>query len=68
MNTTMVAGRRHHADLDGGAGGEAILHLAEGGDMADKSGLFFNGMNRRRPIRRPTTRPPASGCARSASS
>ena len=26
-------------------GGEAILHLAVGDDMAGKSGLFFNGMN-----------------------
>jgi hypothetical protein len=26
-------------------GGEAILHLAVGDDVANKSGLFFNGMN-----------------------
>jgi hypothetical protein len=25
-------------------GGEAILHLAAGDDVAGKSGLFFNGM------------------------
>jgi hypothetical protein len=25
-------------------GGEAILHLATGDDVATKSGLFFNGM------------------------
>jgi NAD(P)-dependent dehydrogenase (short-subunit alcohol dehydrogenase family) len=45
MNTTMVR--------EGGItpigtveqGGEAILHLATGDDVADKSGLFFNGMN-----------------------
>lgn len=45
MNTTMVR--------DGGItpistveqGGEAILHLAVGDDVADKTGLFFNGMH-----------------------
>jgi len=26
-------------------GGEAILHLVSGDDVAAKSGLFFNGMN-----------------------
>ena len=26
-------------------GGEAILHLVAGDDVAGKSGLFFNGMN-----------------------
>jgi len=26
-------------------GGEAILHLATGDDVADKSGLFFNGLH-----------------------
>ena len=44
MNTTMVR--------DGGItpistveqGGDAILHLAAGDDVADKTGLFFNGM------------------------
>jgi hypothetical protein len=44
-------------------GGEAILHLAAGDDVADKSGLFFTG----KPIRKPMTKLPASGCARSAS-
>jgi hypothetical protein len=29
-------------------GGEAILHLAAGDDVAGKSGLFFNGMNEAR--------------------
>jgi hypothetical protein len=29
-------------------GGEAILHLAAGDDVAGKSGLFFNGMNEMR--------------------
>src|SRR2546429_3518431 len=28
--------------------GEAILHLVAGDDVADKSGLFFNGMNEAR--------------------
>jgi hypothetical protein len=26
-------------------GGAAILHLVQGDDVANKSGLFFNGMN-----------------------
>jgi hypothetical protein len=26
-------------------GGEAILHLVTGDDVAERSGLFFNGMN-----------------------
>jgi hypothetical protein len=29
-------------------GGEAILHLVSGDDVADKSGLFFNGMSEAR--------------------
>jgi hypothetical protein len=29
-------------------GGEAILHLAVGDDMAGKTGLFFNGMQQSR--------------------
>jgi NAD(P)-dependent dehydrogenase (short-subunit alcohol dehydrogenase family) len=45
MNTTMVR--------EGGVapvstveqGGDAILHLIEGDDVADRSGLFFNGLN-----------------------
>jgi NAD(P)-dependent dehydrogenase (short-subunit alcohol dehydrogenase family) len=48
MNTTMVR--------EGGVtpistveqGGDAILHLAAGDDVADKTGLFFNGMNEAR--------------------
>ncbi len=48
MNTTMVR--------EGGVtpistveqGGEAILHLATGDDVADKTGLFFNGMQQAR--------------------
>src|SRR5664279_2878084 len=45
MNTTMVreGGIAPISTVE--QGGEAILHLADGDDMADKSGLFFNGMN-----------------------
>jgi NAD(P)-dependent dehydrogenase (short-subunit alcohol dehydrogenase family) len=44
MNTTMVreGGITPISTVE--QGGEAILHLAEGDDMAGKSGLFFNGM------------------------
>ena len=44
MNTTMVreGGITPISTVE--QGGEAILHLAEGDDAADKSGLFFNGM------------------------
>ena len=46
MNTTMVreGGITPISTVE--QGGEAILHLAVGDDVADKSGLFFNGMNR----------------------
>ena len=67
MNTTMVRAGGITPISTVEQGGEAILHLATGDDVAGKSGLFFNGMNRQRPIRRPMTRPRASGCARSAS-
>jgi NAD(P)-dependent dehydrogenase (short-subunit alcohol dehydrogenase family) len=45
MNTTMVreGGITPISTVE--QGGEAILHLAVGADVADKSGLFFNGMN-----------------------
>jgi NAD(P)-dependent dehydrogenase (short-subunit alcohol dehydrogenase family) len=45
MNTTMVreGGITPISTVE--QGGEAILHLAVGDDVADKSGLFFNGMN-----------------------
>jgi NAD(P)-dependent dehydrogenase (short-subunit alcohol dehydrogenase family) len=45
MNTTMVreGGITPISTVE--QGGEAILHLATGDDVADKSGLFFNGMN-----------------------
>jgi NAD(P)-dependent dehydrogenase (short-subunit alcohol dehydrogenase family) len=45
MNTTMVreGGITPISTVE--QGGEAILHLAEGDDVAGKSGLFFNGMN-----------------------
>ena len=44
MNTTMVreGGITPISTVE--QGGEAILHLADGDDMAGKSGLFFNGM------------------------
>jgi NAD(P)-dependent dehydrogenase (short-subunit alcohol dehydrogenase family) len=44
MNTTMVreGGITPISTVE--QGGEAILHLAEGRDVAGKSGLFFNGM------------------------
>jgi NAD(P)-dependent dehydrogenase (short-subunit alcohol dehydrogenase family) len=44
MNTTMVreGGITPISTVE--QGGEAILHLAVGDDMAGKSGLFFNGM------------------------
>jgi hypothetical protein len=44
MNTTMVreGGITPISTVE--QGGEAILHLAVGDDMAGKTGLFFNGM------------------------
>jgi len=44
MNTTMVreGGITPISTVE--QGGEAILHLAAGSDVADQSGLFFNGM------------------------
>jgi NAD(P)-dependent dehydrogenase (short-subunit alcohol dehydrogenase family) len=48
MNTTMVreGGITPISTVE--QGGEAILHLAVGDDVADKTGLFFNGMNQAR--------------------
>jgi len=45
MNTTMVreGGITPISTVE--QGGEAILHLAAGEDVADKSGLFFNGLH-----------------------
>jgi NAD(P)-dependent dehydrogenase (short-subunit alcohol dehydrogenase family) len=45
MNTTMVreGGITPISTIE--QGGEAILHLATGDDVADMTGLFFNGMN-----------------------
>ena len=45
MNTTMVreGGITPISTVE--QGGEAILHLAAGDDVAGKTGLFFNGMN-----------------------
>ncbi len=44
MNTTMVreGGITPISTVE--QGGEAILHLAAGGDVTGKTGLFFNGM------------------------
>jgi len=48
MNTTMVRAGGITPISTVEQGGEAILHLAVGDDVADKSGLFFNGMNEMR--------------------
>ena len=45
MNTTMVRAGGITPISTVEQGGEAIQHLACGDDVADKSGLFFNGMN-----------------------
>jgi NAD(P)-dependent dehydrogenase (short-subunit alcohol dehydrogenase family) len=45
MNTTMVRAGGITPMSTVEQGGEAILHLAVGDDVADKTGLFFNGMN-----------------------
>lgn len=45
MNTTMVRAGGITPISTVEQGGDAILHLVEGDDVADKSGLFFNGMN-----------------------
>jgi NAD(P)-dependent dehydrogenase (short-subunit alcohol dehydrogenase family) len=44
MNTTMVRAGGITPISTVEQGGEAILHLAVGDDVADESGLFFNGM------------------------
>jgi len=48
MNTTMVraGGIKPMSTVE--QGGAAILHLIEGDDVADRSGLFFNSMNETR--------------------
>jgi NAD(P)-dependent dehydrogenase (short-subunit alcohol dehydrogenase family) len=48
MNTTMVRAGGITPISTVEQGGEAILHLATGDDMAGKSGLFFNGINEAR--------------------
>jgi NAD(P)-dependent dehydrogenase (short-subunit alcohol dehydrogenase family) len=48
MNTTMVRAGGITPISTVEQGGEAILHLALGDDVAAKSGLFFNGMNEMR--------------------
>lgn len=45
MNTTMVRAGGITPMSTVEQGGEAILHLVSGDDVADKTGLFFNGMN-----------------------
>lgn len=45
MNTTMVREGGITPTSTVEQGGEAILHLAQGDDVAGKSGLFFNGMS-----------------------
>jgi NAD(P)-dependent dehydrogenase (short-subunit alcohol dehydrogenase family) len=48
MNTTMVRAGGITPVSTVEQGGAAILHLVSGNDVADKSGLFFNGMNEAR--------------------
>jgi NAD(P)-dependent dehydrogenase (short-subunit alcohol dehydrogenase family) len=45
MNTTMVRAGGITPMSTVEEGGAAILHLVCGDDVANKSGLFFNGMN-----------------------
>jgi NAD(P)-dependent dehydrogenase (short-subunit alcohol dehydrogenase family) len=44
MNTTMVRAGGITPISTVEQGGDAILHLAVGDDMADQTGLFFNGL------------------------
>ncbi|WP_027583615.1 SDR family NAD(P)-dependent oxidoreductase [Bradyrhizobium sp. Ai1a-2] len=48
MNTTMVRAGGVTPISTVEQGGQAILHLVSGDDVADESGLFFNGMNEAR--------------------
>jgi NAD(P)-dependent dehydrogenase (short-subunit alcohol dehydrogenase family) len=48
MNTTMVRAGGITPISTVEQGGEAILHLVTGDDVANKSGLFFNGMHKTR--------------------
>jgi NAD(P)-dependent dehydrogenase (short-subunit alcohol dehydrogenase family) len=48
MNTTMVRAGGITPISTVEQGGEAILHLVTGDDVANKSGLFFNGMHETR--------------------
>jgi NAD(P)-dependent dehydrogenase (short-subunit alcohol dehydrogenase family) len=48
MNTTMVRAGGITPMSTVEQGGDAILHLVRGDDVAGKSGLFFNGMNEAR--------------------
>ena len=49
MNTTMVRAGGITPMSTVEQGGEAILHLVDGDDVAGKSGLFFNGINQAQP-------------------
>jgi NAD(P)-dependent dehydrogenase (short-subunit alcohol dehydrogenase family) len=48
MDTTMVRAGGITPISTVEQGGDAILHLIKGDDVADKTGLFFNGMNEAR--------------------
>src|SRR5207248_11602816 len=48
MNTTMVRAGGITPISTVEQGGEAILHLVRGDDVAGKSGLFFNGLQEAR--------------------
>ncbi len=48
VNTTMVRAGGIAPVSTVEQGGDAILHLISGDDVADRSGLFFNGMNEAR--------------------
>jgi NAD(P)-dependent dehydrogenase (short-subunit alcohol dehydrogenase family) len=65
MNTTMVreGGITPISTVE--QGGEAILHLAAGDDVAGKTGYSSTVCSKRKPIRRPMMQPPARSSASS---
>jgi NAD(P)-dependent dehydrogenase (short-subunit alcohol dehydrogenase family) len=65
MNTTMVreGGITPISTVE--QGGEAILHLAAGDDVAGKTGYSSTVCSKRKPIRRPMMQPPAHSSASS---
>ena len=67
MNTTMVRAGGITPISTVEQGGEAILHLAVGDDVAGKSGLFFNGMNQAQANPQAYDAAARKRCARSAS-